>query len=114
MKSPHLHTVTFYEGKCGGGAYPTKWGVTLGNLTKTEPTNATISDIEANGLADSRFNLTTITFSVPSGEYAYQLHPNTLGRISALDGNPIGGSQGLVTVSVLNVAVYTSDFCIIT
>jgi hypothetical protein len=85
----------------------------VGNLTKTEPTNVTISDIEANGLADYRFNLTTVTFSVPSGEYAYQLHPNTLGRIGTPDGGPIGESQGLVAVSDLDVAVYTSDFCII-
>jgi hypothetical protein len=104
-----LYNVTFYEGpSCGGPAYLTEWGVQLGNRTKTQPSNITLSKIPENGWSsDSHFNLTTITFHVPSGVYRFTLHPTTLLHIGSPNGLELGGQTGVVTVTSSDVAVYT-------
>jgi hypothetical protein len=104
-----LYNVTFYEGpSCGGPAHLTEWGVQLGNWTKTEPSKVALSEIPEEGwVSDYRFNLTTITFHVPSGVYRFTLHPTTLLHIGSPNGLELGGQTGLVTVTSSDVAVYT-------
>ncbi|MDA4116867.1 MAG: hypothetical protein OK455_00795 [Thaumarchaeota archaeon] len=62
----------------------TEWGVTFGNLTKTEPTNAIVSEIQANRVEDDSFNLTTITFSVPNGSLSLHHLPTELPSLLAV------------------------------
>jgi hypothetical protein len=104
-----LYNVTFYEGpSCGGPAHLTEWGVQLGNLTRTEPSNVALSQVrEDGGLSDYRFNLTTITFHVPSGVYRFTLHPTTLLHIGSPNGMELGAQTGVLTVTSSDVAVYT-------
>lgn len=107
--SGRLYNVTFYEGpSCGRPSHLTEWGVQLGNWTKTEPSNVALSEIPENGgLSDYRFNLTTITFYVPSGVYRFTLHPTTLLHIGSPNGMELGSQTGVVTVTSSDVAVYT-------
>jgi hypothetical protein len=103
-----LYNVTFYEGPSCGGLHLTEWGVQLGNWTKTEPSKVALSEIpEDGGLSDIRFNLTTITFHVPSGVYRFTLHPTTLLHLGSPNGLELGGQTGVVTVTSSDVAVYT-------
>jgi len=107
-----LHYVTFYDsGPCGAnstwGAHFTQWGVQLGNRTRTEPSNMTLSEIPENGYsADSSFNLTRIAFLVPNGEYNFTLYPTTM-RVGSSNGTELGGSTGTVTVTNSDVNVFT-------
>ena len=102
-----LYAVTFHEGADCGSLHLTEWGVQLGNWTRTEPSNVTLSEIPENGgMSDIHFNLTTLTFSVPKGVYPFTLYPTTL-RISSPGGWVLGGSAGVVTVTDSDVAIYT-------
>jgi hypothetical protein len=103
---PRLYTVTFIEGTiCYPPIHPMMWGVTLGDVTKTQPPNVTLSQIEANSHTDDKFNATTITFSVPPGEYTFALFPSFM-HLASVDGSIIGGQTGLLTVSDLNVTIH--------
>jgi len=103
---PRLYTVTFIEGTiCYPPIHPMMWGVALGGVTKTQPPNVTLSQIETNSHTDDKFNATTITFSVPPGEYAFTLFPSFMYLASA-DGSVIGGQTGLLTVSDMNITIH--------
>jgi hypothetical protein len=101
------YNVTFLEGTACGNGHFTEWGVQLGSLITTEPSNVAVSQISENGYSmDDKFNLTTITFSVPDGVYPFTLYPNFL-HVGSPDGWEMGDSGGLVTVTNSNVTVYT-------
>jgi hypothetical protein len=101
------YEVTFLEGAACGNEHFTEWGVQLGSLTITEPSNVTISKIPENGYTmDGKFNLTTMTFLVPDGVYPFTLYPNFL-HVGSPNGWQMGASGGLVTVIDSNVTVYT-------
>ncbi len=107
---PRVYTVTFYSGGfCNGGSAET-WGVTLGNMTKTQPSNATIAQAEDNYRWGFPGTPSAISFSVPSGEYPYRIYPSTSFTLSAPNGAFRGGSQGMVTVSDLNVTICTNSY----
>jgi hypothetical protein len=109
-----LYYVTFFDsGPCGAnsttGAHLTKWGVQLGNRTRTEPTNITPSEIPEDGSysASSSFNMTRIVFLVPSGVYPFTLYPTALMRVGTSNGTDLAGPTGVVTVTNSDLAVYT-------
>jgi len=110
--SGQLYDVTFNEG-LGCGGYIDEWGVELGNLTITQPSNIQLNQISENGYNSSgKFSMTTITFSVPSGTYPFTLYPT---RFSSVPSNntAVGdihgpsGSSGTVTVADTNVTIDT-------
>jgi hypothetical protein len=109
-----LFNVTFFDGGPYGanstsGYHLTEWGVKLGNIAKTEPANITLSEIPENRyFTSSSFNLTRIAFSVPNGAYRFTLYPTAFLCISTPSGFLLGGSTGVVTVSGLNVTVFTA------
>jgi hypothetical protein len=107
-----LYDVTFKEG-LGCGGYIEQWGVQLGNLTITQPPNIQLSQISENGYnASGKFDLTTITFSVPSGTYPFTLYPTRFSS-APYNNTAVGdihgpsGSSGIVTVTDTNVTVDT-------
>jgi len=109
-----FYYVTFYDsGPCGAnstsGAHLTEWGVQLGNRTRTEPSNITLSEIPEDGSysADSSFNMTRIVFLVPSGVYPFTLYPTALMRVGTANGTETGGATGVLTVANSDVTVYT-------
>jgi hypothetical protein len=109
-----LHYVTFYDsGPCGAnstsGTHFTEWGVQLGNRTRTEPANITLSEIPEDGSysADSSFKMTRIVFLVPNGTYPFTLYPTALMRVGAANGTLLAGPTGVVTVTNSDVTVYT-------
>lgn len=109
-----FHYVTFYDGgTCGAnstwGAHLTEWGVQLGNRTRTEPPNVTLSEIPEDGYsAASAFNLTRIIFLVPSGTYPFTLYPTAFMRVGSANETEIGGSSGVVTVTNSDATIYAA------
>jgi hypothetical protein len=111
-----LYDVTFNESRgCGGNI--DEWGVQLGNLTITQPPNLQLLSIQNNGFfASGKFNLTTITFSVPSGTYPFVIYPTEY-LLPAFNNSAVGdirGSAGTVTVSNSSVTVDTisEELCV--
>lgn len=109
-----LYYVTFYDsGPCGAnstsGAHLAEWGVQLGNRTRTEPSNITLSEIPEDGSysADSSFNMTRIVFLVPSGVYPFTLYPTALMRVGTPNGTELDGPTGVVTVTNSDMTVFT-------
>jgi hypothetical protein len=109
-----LHYVTFYDsGPCGAnsttGTHFVEWGVRLGNRTRTEPSNITLSEIPEDGSysASGSFNMTRIVFLVPSGVYPFTLYPTALMRVGAPNGTELAGPTGVITVANSDVTVYT-------
>ena len=87
--------MTFKEG-WGCGGYIDEWGVQLGNLTITQPANIQLSQIPENGFNSSgKFDLTTITFSVPSGTYGVTLYPTAFSSLP-LNNTSLGDLHGPV------------------
>ena len=112
--SGELYDVTFKEG-LGCGGYIEQWGVQLGNLTITQPPNIQLSQISESGFnASGKFDLTTITFSVPSGTYPFTLYPTHFSS-APYNNTAVGdihgpsGSSGTVTVTDSNVTVETAS-----
>lgn len=112
LSSGRLYDVTFNEGR-GCGGYIDEWGVQLGNLTITQPPNIQLSQISENGFnASGKFDLTTITFSVPSGTYPFTLYPTRFSSVP-INNTAVGdihgpsGSSGTVTVADTNVTIDT-------
>ena len=107
--SGKLYDVTFKEG-LGCGGYIEEWGVQLGNLTITQAPNIQLSQIPENGYnASGKFDLTTITFSVPSGTYPFTLYPTAFSS-PPYNNTAVGnlrGSGGTVTVTDTNVTIDT-------
>jgi hypothetical protein len=111
-----LYYVTFYDGgPCGAnstsGAHFAEWGVQLGNRTRTEPPDITLSEIPEDGSysASSSFNMTIIVFLVPSGMYHFTLYPTALMRIGTANGTELAGAAGMITVANSDVTVYTAS-----
>jgi hypothetical protein len=111
-----LYDVTFNESR-GCGGYIDEWGVQLSNLTITQPPNLQLQGIQNNGFyANGKFNLTTITFSVPSGTYPFVIYPSEY-LLPASNNSAVGdirGSAGTVTVSNSSVTVDTisEELCV--
>jgi hypothetical protein len=108
--SSQLYDVTFYDGGPCPGMGLTEWGVQLGNLTLTAPSNISPSGIPENGInASGKLGLTTLTFSVPSGTYPFTLYPTAFLR--PLTPNPSIGdlhdANGVLTVTNSSVTVET-------
>lgn len=110
-----FHYVTFYDsGPCGAnstwGAHFVEWGVQLGNETRTEPSNITLSQIPEDGSygADRSFNMTRIVFLVPSGTYPFTLYPTALMRVGSPNGTVLAGPTGVINVTNSDVSVYTA------
>lgn len=102
--------MTFKEGVGCGPSYIEEWGVRLGNLTITQPPNIELAQIPEGGYnASGGFQLTTITFSVPSGTYQFALYPTAFLRPP--DNNTavgdLHGSGGTVTVTNSDVTIDT-------
>ena len=78
--------------------YVAPWSVTLGNQSKTEPSNETeLGGIPVWGPSYSAYS--EITFFVPNGVYNYSASPDNNGYTPFQDGG------GMVTVSGSNVTV---------
>jgi hypothetical protein len=114
VSSGGLYYVSFFDsGPCGAnsttGTHLTEWGVQLGNRTRTEPTNITLSEIPEDGSysATSSFNMTRIVFLVPSGVYPFTLYPTALMRVGTSNGTYLAGPTGVITVTNSDIAVYT-------
>ena len=111
-----FYYVAFYDsGPCGAnatqGAHFTEWGVTLGNRTRTEPSDINVSEIQEDGSysATSAFSMTRIVFLVPSGVYPFTLYPTALMRVGTANGTELSGPTGTVTVTDSPVTVYTAS-----
>jgi hypothetical protein len=107
--SGQLYDVTFKEGDgCGGYVYP--WGVQLGNLSISQPSNVQLSQISESGFNSSgKFALTAISFSMPSGTYPFTIYPTAWIK-PPLNNTHVGdlrGSGGTVTVTDTNVTIDT-------
>jgi hypothetical protein len=115
-----LYNVTFYDsGPCGSVynatsktvEYFTEWGVQLGNWTRTEPSNITLSQIPEDGSYSfsSTFNLTRIVFSVPAGVYNFTLYPTKFMRVyePGFQETASGSPSASIMVSNSDVMVYT-------
>ncbi len=98
-----LHKVTFNESGACGGVYASKWAITIGNITITQPWNATLpisygigSVFEASGTFKM---ISQIVFTLPDGGYRYDIS----GGLSTSDGLSNGtvlvnGSDAIVPV----------------
>ena len=93
-----LYEVIFKQsGDCTPTIYAEPWSVTLGPWTVAEPSNATLPISTAGGAYDPNLvNESTITFSVPDGQYAYS---------TDMGGWNIGNPTGVVNVDGADVMV---------
>ncbi len=92
-----LYEVTFKQsGDCTPTVYAAPWSVTLGPWTVAEPSNATLPIATNSGSAGpSDVNYSSITFSVPNGQYQYSI------AVGWSFGNP----SGVITVNGGDVMV---------
>lgn len=96
-----LHKVTFNESGACGGVYASRWAITIGSITITQPWNATLpisygigSVFEASGTFKM---ISQIVFTLPDGGYRYDIS----GGLSTSDGL----SNGTVLVNGSDVVV---------
>jgi len=73
------YNVTFQQ--VGVGACPflgEPWAVTIGNTTKVQPTGTALPlNDEGPIQGTNNTNISTISFTLPSGSYQYQIHPSS-------------------------------------
>ncbi len=95
--SGRLYEVVFKQsGTCTPTAYEVPWSVTLGPWTVAEPSNASVPLDTGAGYAGPEFvNESVIVFSVPNGQYPY--------NVTAVSG--FGNSTGVVNVDGADVMV---------
>jgi len=97
-----LYQVEFLqESNCPYGSWLYPWGVTVGNQTITQPSNATLPLSYSGTHLTGESNYSAIWFSLPNGTYSYTVIPN----------DPLGSHQsGDVTVDGSNVMVQVYGF----
>lgn len=117
------HNVTFVEsGSCGPGGRPSgwaisEWGVTFDNVTKTYPSNASLSQIQQGHFTlyfDSNQS-SSITFAVPDGSYSYQLYPDVSGASNGpleVSGAPPSEFQAQGPSGDIIVSGFDLEFCL--
>ena len=92
-----LYQVVFKQsGACTPTVYAAPWSVTLGSWTVAEPSNATLPiDTTVGSAGPSYANDSVIVFSVPNGEYNYNIAV----------GWTFGNASGVVNVNGADVTV---------
>jgi len=97
-----LYQVEFLqESNCPYGSWLYPWGVTVGNQTIVQPSNATLPLSYNGSHLTGESNYSTIWFSLPNGTYSYTIIPN----------DPLGSHQsGDVTVDGSNLTILVYGF----
>jgi hypothetical protein len=117
--TPGLYNVTFVlSSQCGGrpaGWDISQWGVTLGNMTKTYPLNANMSQIKSGdfSLFGSNQSASSIAFAVPDGEYTYQLYPSSLEVLAGPPDQQVSGATGVIRVAGSNAEFCLADITVV-
>lgn len=113
------YNVTFsLSSQCWGRAVGwgiSQWGVTFANVTKTYPLNANVSQIESGvfSLFVSNQSASSITFTVPDGEYTYRLFPNSLEVFTGPANQQVRGATGVIGVTGSNVEFCVADEAVV-
>lgn len=79
------------------------------DATKTYPSDANLSQMESgtSSLFGSNQSASSITFTVPEGEYSFQRYPNSLEVFTGPLDQPVKGSNGEIRVAGSNL-----EFCV--
>ena len=76
-----LCNVTFLETPQSNAcnlSYVVPWSVTIANVTKAQPANATLPVSENRWSAGTEYgNMSKVTFFLPNGSYDYDIHPSS-------------------------------------